>query len=105
MEYGCLLGDTMNKYAQWLLGVIIVAEVGIFGHAYFFGPNSLVTIRVLEQELTQLELQNKQMAAELTQLEREIVAWHEDDFYREKIAREQLQMAYDGDEIYYLTSS
>ena len=40
-----------------------------------------------------------QLKNEIAQLEKEMYAWQTDDFYKEKIAREQLQMARKGDEL------
>jgi hypothetical protein len=42
------------------------------------------------------------MKDEIEQLEQEIYAWQTDDFYKEKVAREQLQMARKGDELFYI---
>ena len=93
----------MNRYAHIVIGFLFVVEVGAFGFAYLFGPYSVSRIRTLEREHEKIEQANQRMITEVANLEHEIVAWQEDDFFREKIAREQLQMVHDGDEVYYLT--
>jgi cell division protein FtsB len=39
---------------------------------------------------------------EVQDLQEELVAWQTDPFYKEKVAREQLQMARPGEELFYI---
>ena len=48
-----------------------------------------------EQEITLLQ-------KEMVSLECDIASWETDDFYKEKVAREQLQMARKGDILFYI---
>jgi len=79
---------------------IFIGEVAIFSWLYFLGPHGLQAVQHLFKE-------NEQEAADCSALEREVVQlrtivadWSVKPFYKEKIAREQLQMARPGDRIY-----
>ena len=61
-------------------------------------------LSVQKKERVALEMQLKQLQKEIDALEEEIYVWQTDDFYKEKIAREQLQMARKGDKLFYIGS-
>jgi cell division protein FtsB len=80
-----------------LLGVEILCFFGM----YWAGSNGLRSVWharsmniIKEQEL--LVLKN-----EVEDLKRQLHQWETEPFYKEKVAREQLQMARAGDMIYY----
>lgn len=82
----------MVIWGQWIFSAIIL----------FSGKNGLFCMH-------NRYLQQKKVADEVCSLEKEIVDlnttinnWQHDDFNKEKIAREQLQMARSTDEIYYI---
>lgn len=93
----------MMPIKRMLLRFFLVFEVFLFGYMYFFGKNGLQELHVLKSETMQFDQEVQQLAQDIEGLEAEIVAWEENDFCKEKIAREQLQMACKNDEIYYIS--
>lgn len=92
----------MAHAKKMFIKILFFAEIIVYGHLYLFGSNSITTLQnqkdivlTLKQEITQL--QNN-----IIQLEQEIHTWNNNDFYKEKIAREQLQMARKDDELFYI---
>lgn len=83
-----------------VLRLFLLLEVVVFGHIYLFGNNGLHSLTKLKQETKLFEQEIHQLAEEVESLEVEIEKWNSNDFYKEKIAREQLQMARKNDEIY-----
>lgn len=87
-----------------VIRLALVAEVCVFAYFYVCGTGGVTTMYSLDNETSIIDGANRVLLQEVSAIEQEIIAWNEDDFYKEKIAREQLQMAYDGDDIYYLKS-
>jgi cell division protein FtsB len=81
---------------------ILCAEMCVFGYIYLFGKTGLQLLSVQKKELIFLELQSAQLQKEIDILESDIYVWQTNDFYKEKIAREQLQMARKHDKIFYI---
>jgi cell division protein FtsB len=82
--------------------VLLVAEMAAFGHIYFFGSNGIKSLQAHKKVVEDLKSDIMILDEEVAQLEKEIYAWQTDDFYKEKVAREQLQMARKGDELFYI---
>jgi cell division protein FtsB len=82
---------------------LLSAQVIFFGWAYFFGTQGLVSLCRYEHENNEQATQNEHIRQRVASLNKELHAWHTHPFYKEKVAREQLQMAHEGDTIYYLT--
>ncbi len=78
----------------------LVCFVGLF----MFGPNGVAKISTMQQQNKQIEQEINEYKIELTQLEKQIDDWYQNSFLKEKIAREELQMARDGDEIYLVSN-
>ena len=57
---------------------------------------------VLQQQERKLDAKLQETAIRVAQLSERLEQWNATSFHTEKIAREQLQMAREGDEIYYL---
>lgn len=95
-------GGCMMRIKRVVLRLFLLLEVVVFGYIYLFGNNGLHALTKLKQETVLFEQEVDQLAREVTSLEDEIETWESDDFYKEKIAREQLQMARKNDEIYML---
>jgi cell division protein FtsB len=91
----------MNK--KMVLRKLLVLEIVIFMGYYLFGFQGLHSIQCLKTENSNLEEKIFQERTQIDQLNVQIVQWDATLFFKEKIAREQLQMAKEGDEIYYLT--
>jgi cell division protein FtsB len=82
--------------------VLLLFEMTAFGYIYLFGQNGIKELQI--QQLSVVELQKNLILLddEIVQLKKEIYAWQTNDFYKEKVAREQLQMARKGDELFYI---
>ena len=91
----------MKEIKRKLLRIFFVLEIVVFTGAYFFAPQGLCAINRLKQENEQVVVEINDLRAEIAILENTIAQWHSCSFYKEKIAREQLQMARKGDRIYY----
>lgn len=81
---------------------LLLMEIGVFGYIYFFGTNGLQALQSQQMIAAGLQKEVEQMKEEIQQLTQEMYVWQNDSFYKEKIAREQLQMARKGDEIFYI---
>jgi cell division protein FtsB len=81
---------------------LLMIEMLLFGYLYFFGHNGIQLLQQQRAEVVALHNKIIQSRAQVEQLENAIYAWQTDDFYKEKIAREQLQMARKGDELFYV---
>lgn len=92
----------MKTFKRTMLRIFFAVEVCVFVGVYLFGPSGLQAMRQLKQENQQLDAEIVQMQQEISDWEQKIALWESDDFYKEKVAREQLQMARVGDEIFYL---
>ena len=92
----------MKTFKRTMLRVFFAVEVCVFVGVYLFGPGGLQAMVQLEKENKQLDAEIVQLQAEVDQWRQNIALWESDDFYKEKVAREQLQMAKAGDEIFYL---
>lgn len=80
---------------------ILMVEMIAFGHMYLFGKNGLHGVHEQKKVLAQLQQTIDQLQKEVDVLASEIMEWETNDFYKEKIAREQLQMARKGDKLFY----
>jgi len=85
---------------QLLVRMIIYSELMVLGLFYIFSPHGVQAITTLQRECTEVEQHIMRIKQDILEIEREMVAWHNDNFYKEKIAREQLQMARADEEIY-----
>jgi len=82
--------------------LFFVVEVMVFVGVYLFGGNGVQYLRRLKHENQLLKNEIVQLESEVKLIEQQIVAWKADDFYKEKVAREKLQMAKKSDEIYFI---
>ncbi len=83
--------------------LLFASELVLFSWAYMSGGQGLQAIWFCEQENRALEASIAQLQADNAALDHELQAWQHHPFYKEKIARELLQMARPADTIYYLT--
>ncbi len=87
---------------QKLLRVIFALEIVGFAFVYYFGTHGMVALQQLQDEYTVINHDVMEQRTEIALLETEIANWQSDSFYKEKVAREQLQMARSGEQIYFL---
>jgi cell division protein FtsB len=90
----------MKTFTQNLLKWLLVVEFTMFLSVYFFGPHGMQLLYSMEKENNVLENTIQKLNNEITELTTEIALFEQYDFYKEKIAREQLQMARKGETIY-----
>jgi cell division protein FtsB len=79
-----------------------MVEVMVFIGVYLFGGNGLQYLHRLQNENHKLEHEIIVLQTQVKEIESQIAAWQADDFYKEKIAREKLQMAKKDDQIYFI---
>ena len=92
----------MITVKRLILRIALLAEMCAFGYIYVYGKNGLQSLQQQRFIVGELEKNIAKINDEVTLLEKEIYAWQTDDFYKEKVAREQLQMARKGDELFYI---
>lgn len=88
---------------QTILRMLFGLELIVIAGFYVFGAHGLRYVWQLQREQTQIEQEVAALASEVDALEHEVHDWHTHTFNKEKIAREQLQMAKPGETIYYLS--
>lgn len=91
----------MRVVKKKILRLFFSVEVLVFTAVYLFGAHGIQTLMGLKKENNALLVDIESLKQEVVALESDIAIWQSDDFYTEKIAREQLQMAKKGDTIYY----
>ncbi|MCX5922660.1 MAG: septum formation initiator family protein [Candidatus Dependentiae bacterium] len=92
----------MKEIKRKILRIFFALELLVFTGTYFFAPNGFCAVTQLQEENQQLVAEINLLRADVYGLEHTIVQWDAHPFYKEKIAREQLQMARKGDQIYYV---
>ena len=92
----------VKEFKRGALRVFFCIEIIIFFSAYLFGINGIQALMRLQEENLQLETELASMHEGVQELENEIYAWNSQPFYKEKIAREHLQMACTDDTVYYV---
>ena len=92
----------MQDIKKIILRAFFAGEIILFFTFYLFGAHGIQALmrvdhenKVLEQEIVTLKSDLKAAAVEIDE-------WNNYPFYKEKIARERLHMAYPGDEIYMI---
>ena len=85
-----------------MLSLVYCLQLCIFTWTYVYGSQGWCEIWQLQQENNKLSQLVTKAQLDIMNLERELVSWHDQSFYKEKIAREQLQMARKGDELFYI---
>lgn len=92
----------MKKLKRALLRIFFALEIVACAFFYLFGAQGLRTLSHMKQENQQLAGRINSMRESIKEIEMEIALWQTNDFYKEKKAREQLQMARTDDIVYYI---
>ena len=92
----------MKEFKRSALRVFFCIEILVFVGIYFFGVHGIQALMRLQEENVCLEREIVALKAGVAELESDIHVWNSQPFYKEKIAREQLQMARSGDTVYYV---
>jgi cell division protein FtsB len=85
-----------------LLRIFIACEFLLFAFYYIRGANGLNTILQLKQENKKLTQNIDQIKQEISSMKIENENWEKYPWYREQIARQDLQMAYPDEEIFLI---
>lgn len=96
------LAYKIRTYGVWC---VLIAELIAFGVWYCGGREGIGQLRRLRVENTLFEQELTFTQVSIANMQAEIERCQRDDFWREHIARTELQMAREGEEIYYLTCS
>lgn len=83
--------------------LLFAGELLVFVWVYFYGAHGFLELTALREESTQIAMQKERKAEDIKILQDKVIAWNVHSFEKEKLAREQLQMAR-KDEIIYLVS-
>jgi cell division protein FtsB len=92
----------MKSAKRTFLRVFFGVEVIIFSFMYLFGAQGMRVLYQLRRESVALGQEVENLSGQVSTLEKKLVAWESDSFYKEKIARERLHMANKNDVIFYL---
>lgn len=92
----------MMQLKKICMRLLLVLEMAGFGYLYVYGMNGLQALAKQHETVIGLEKNIVALKNDINKLEEEIYVWQTDDFYKEKVAREQLQMARKGDELFYI---
>lgn len=84
--------------------VLFAVELFIFSWMYMFGVHGFNQLVHLKSEMKEVAQEVAQKEQEVCKLEKAIIAWNVHSFCKEKMAREQLQMAR-KDELIYLVNA
>lgn len=90
---------------QMTIRIFLAAEVMVFGLVYLFGSHGIAKMRSLQSQTLVIQQEITNLEKDIKELDESIIAWNKYSFYKEKIAREELQFAKEGDEIYYIGRS
>jgi cell division protein FtsB len=92
----------MISVRRWLLRIFFAAEVMLFCLLYIYGPQGLFLIKNMHEKNLLGNQEIEQLVVGVADLERDIMLWKTHSYYKERIAREQLQMARADDLVYYI---
>ena len=90
------------KTKGWGFQTFFLLEILFFSTAYIFGGQGLQSIYYMSCHNRQLQQDIVDLQHVVVELEQQMQHWRTDDFYKEQLAREQLQMARPQEQIYYL---
>jgi len=85
-----------------VLRIFFGVELAVFAGIYVLGAQGISALWNMGQENQLLITEIAALKNEVEQLDKELIAWNNHDFYKEKIAREELQMARAHDEVYFI---
>ena len=86
---------------QWIYRTILIIQASTFIYLFWWGPRGWRDIAPLEAQVVAAQEQVDAQKLIVAQLEAEEQSWHTDSFNKERVAREELQMARAGDVVFY----
>ena len=93
----------VKEYNRMIFRIFFGIELLLFSIIYLFGTHGVKALHKLHQENEQLEQEISGLRSQVQTIEHDIEAWNSHLFYKEKVAREQLQMAREDETIYYVS--
>lgn len=87
---------------RYIARLIFSLEILIFGGFYFLGSNGIMKMVEMKESSMLLEKEIAVLSADVEELHSQIAVQKSHPFFKEKIAREQLQMARAHEEVYLL---
>jgi cell division protein FtsB len=90
----------MKEIKKLTMRFFFVAEIVLFLFYYFFGTHGIAPLMALEEQNETLKRELLLLKSDIKHWQKEVDAWHQSSFNREKFAREHLQMAYRDEELY-----
>lgn len=85
-----------------LLRFFLGAEIIIFVGLYLFSPHGMQKIFTIKKEVAASALELKRVQDQVKELEHEVQEWKDNDFHKERVAREALYMAGQKEEVYFI---
>ena len=79
-----------------------VIELALFTGYYLIGANGIVALVSMSKEIKSAQHEVSMLKDEVQHLQNHIALQKKHPFFKEKIAREQLQMAHENEEIYVI---
>ena len=85
-----------------VLRTFFFIEILVFVAMYLFSSQGLRVLRSMKKENKKVADAVGVLRSEIKELEGKVAEWENNSYYKEKIAREELQMARDNDEVYFI---
>ena len=95
----------MKEVSKTVFQMIIGFELVLVTFFYLFGKNGLQAMRFADKINAQLIEEIKLLELDVTGLTRELEERQANPFYKESVARKELQMAYKDETVYLLPGS
>jgi cell division protein FtsB len=86
---------------QWLYRIALGLYACTLTYLFFYGPRGWRDMYALQAQIDTSRVQTAEKQALVTQLTTEEQEWQTNSFKKERVAREELQMARAGDTVYY----
>lgn len=90
----------MYTIKQIIARSVLAGEVILFAGFYFFGGQGRPAIQLLKADIAQQAIDIDLLQKGIALLKEEMHEWNVRPWYKEQVARESLQMALPGDEIF-----
>lgn len=90
----------MKLSKQHLGRCAFLVELLVFSGYYCVGASGILSLMHTKKEISQINQEIQFLQSEIHQLQTTIAMQKKHPFFKEKIAREQLQMAHENEEIY-----
>jgi len=95
----------MRIVKRTVLRIFFCIELIAFVGIYFCGAQGMQALWQLDKETQAMVVEVTTLKKEVDELDYQILAFNSYDFYKEQVAREQLQMARADDEVYFVLKS